>query len=209
MSKFHFLQPLKIFTSDKICDYLLRYVFYTFGVPESILTDNGSQFKSGQFKAFLTRFGISHISTAIYSPQANASERLNRSVLAAVRAYVGQDHTNWDKQLSEISGSLRANSTQLVHFDKNLPLVLATGASSFCIGVVLLHIQPDGKETPIVFASKTLDKHQVKYSQIEKEGLPIIFGVQRFRQYLYCRKFTLITDHRPLVTIFSPGKPLP
>jgi len=55
LSKFHFLQPLKKFISDKICDYLLRYVFYTFGVPESILTDNGSQFKSGQFKAFLTR----------------------------------------------------------------------------------------------------------------------------------------------------------
>jgi len=58
LSKFHFLQPLKKFISDKICDYLLRYVFYTFGVPESILTDNGSQFKSGQFEAFLTRFGI-------------------------------------------------------------------------------------------------------------------------------------------------------
>jgi len=72
-----------------------------------------------------------------------------------------------------------------------------------------LHIQPDGKETPIVFASKTLDKHQVKYSQIEKEGLPIIFGVQRFHQYLYCRKFTLMTDHKPLVTIFNPGKPFP
>jgi len=57
-----------------------------------------------------------YISTAIYSPQANASERLNRSVLAAIRAYVGQDHTNWDKQLSEISGSLRANFHRSIGF---------------------------------------------------------------------------------------------
>jgi len=131
MSKFHFLQPLKKFTSDKICDYLLRHVFYTFGVPESILTDNGSQFKSGQFKAFLTCFGISHICTAFYSPQANASERLNRSVLAAVRAYVGQDHTNWDKQLSEISGSLRANFHRSIGFS---PFYLCFGQNMILNG---------------------------------------------------------------------------
>ncbi|XP_043064398.1 uncharacterized protein K02A2.6-like [Drosophila ficusphila] len=101
------------------------------------------------------------------------------------------------------------NATQLAHFDENLPLVLATDASSFGIGVVLSHLQPDGGERPIVFASKTLDKHQVKYSQIEKEGLSIIFGVKRFHQYLYGRKFILITDHKPLVTIFNPGKHLP
>ncbi|XP_041565902.1 uncharacterized protein K02A2.6-like [Drosophila elegans] len=101
------------------------------------------------------------------------------------------------------------NATQLAHFDEKLPLVLATDASSFGIGVVLSHLQPDGGERPIVFASKTLDKHQVKYSQIEKEGLSIIFGVKRFHQYLYGRKFILITDHKPLVTIFNPGKHLP
>ncbi|XP_036340020.1 uncharacterized protein K02A2.6-like [Rhagoletis pomonella] len=101
------------------------------------------------------------------------------------------------------------NATQLSHFNESLPLVLATDASSFGIGVVLSHIHPDGCERPIAFASKTLDKHQVKYSQIEKEGLSIIFGVKRFNQYLYGRKFTLITDHKPLVTIFNPSKHLP
>ncbi|XP_052855233.1 eIF-2-alpha kinase activator GCN1-like [Drosophila gunungcola] len=90
------------------------------------------------------------------------------------------------------------NATQLAHFDEKLPLVLATDASSFGIGVVLSHLQPDGGERPIVFASKTLDKHQVKYSQIEKEGLSITFGVKRFHQYLYGRKFILITDHKPI-----------
>ncbi|KAL7724915.1 hypothetical protein ACLKA6_020051 [Drosophila palustris] len=101
------------------------------------------------------------------------------------------------------------NATELAHFNENLPLVLATDASSFGIGVVLSHIQPDGKERPIAFASKTLDVHQVRYSQIEKEALSIIFGVKKFHQYLYGRKFILITDHKPLVTIFNPSKHLP
>lgn len=63
LSKFHLVQPLKKFTSDKILDFLVKDVFDTIGVPEVILTDNGSQFKPAQFKAFLTRFGVTHISS--------------------------------------------------------------------------------------------------------------------------------------------------
>jgi len=108
-TKFHFLQRLRKFTSERICEFLEKHLFYTFGTPESILTDNGSQFKSGHFRAFLTKFGVRHICTAIYSPQANASERVNRSILAAVRAYVGADHTNWDLNIDAISASLRSS----------------------------------------------------------------------------------------------------
>ncbi|XP_030368972.1 uncharacterized protein K02A2.6-like [Scaptodrosophila lebanonensis] len=101
------------------------------------------------------------------------------------------------------------NATQLAHFHEELPVILATDASEHGIGAVLSNIQPDGMERPIAFASKTLDQHQVNYSQIDKEGLAIIFGVKYFHQYLYGRKFILITDHKPLVNIFSPSKHLP
>ena len=38
-----------------------------------------------------------------------------------------------------------------------------------------------------------------KYDTYEKEALAIIFCVTDFRPYLYRRKFTLVTDHKPLV----------
>ncbi|XP_037958915.1 uncharacterized protein K02A2.6-like [Teleopsis dalmanni] len=101
------------------------------------------------------------------------------------------------------------NAAQLAHYQEDLPLVLATDASSYGIGVVLSHTYVDGTERPIAFASKTLDIHQRRYSQIEKEGLAIVFGVKRFHQYLYGRRFTLVTDHKPLVSIFNPIHQLP
>lgn len=64
----------------------------------------------------------------------------------------------------------------LCNFNEDLPIVLATDASSFGLGAVISHIYPDGSERPIAYASKTLNSHKKNYSQIEKETLGIIFG---------------------------------
>ena len=47
--------------------------------------------------------------------------------------------------------------------------------------------------------SRSLSDTEKKYDTYEKEGLAIIFCVTHFHSYLYGRKFTLVTDHKPLV----------
>lgn len=101
------------------------------------------------------------------------------------------------------------NEVHLTHYDPQLPLVLATDASPVGVGAVLSHIYPDGSEKPIQFASQTLSPVQQRYTQIDREAYAIIFGIRKFYQYVYARKFILITDNKPLTQILSPTKGLP
>ncbi|XP_044764458.1 uncharacterized protein K02A2.6-like [Coccinella septempunctata] len=97
----------------------------------------------------------------------------------------------------------------LVHFDPNLKIKLTIDASPHGIGAILSHTYPSGAERPIAYASKSLTRAEKNYSQIEREGLAIIFGVIKFHQYLYAKRFTLVTDNKPLMAIFGNKKSIP
>ena len=90
----------------------------------------------------------------------------------------------------------------LTHHDPALPVRLAS--------VLFSHtVMPDGSERPEAFTCRSLTNTERKYAQIEKEALSILWGVKRFHVYLYGRRFTLVTDHKPLTTIFYPKKEVP
>ena len=44
---------------------------------------------------------------------------------------------------------------------------------------------------------------------MDKEALAIIFALERFRLYLYGRRFTILTDHKPLQYILGPKTAIP
>ncbi|UYV64395.1 K02A2.6-like [Cordylochernes scorpioides] len=117
----------------------------------------------------------------------------------------------WTKECGEAIDKCKNSITServLVPYDTTLPLCLATDASQIGVGAVLSHII-EGQERPIMFASRTLSEAERNYSQIEKEALAIIYGVTKFHQFIYGRKFILITDHKPLVTILGSRSGIP
>ena len=56
-----------------------------------------------------------------------------------------------------------------------------------------------------------LDEVESRYSQIEREALAVCWGIEHFHLYLYGTEFTVVTDHKPLVSVFANvlAKPSP
>ena len=119
---------------------------------------------------------------------------------------------NWTPECAEAFKSAKemlTSSSVLVHYDPSLPLRVAADASASGLGAVLSHVMPDDTERPVAFASRTLSATEKKYAQVEKEALGLIFAVKKFHSYLYGRRFTLLTDHKPLLAILGPKKAIP
>ena len=51
-----------------------------------------------------------------------------------------------------------------------------------------------------------MSKAEKNYSQIKKERLACVVGVNKFQTYLLGHLFELITDHKPVTTLFHQHK---
>ena len=56
-------------------------------------------------------------------------------------------------------------------------------------------------ERPVAYASRSLTDAESRYAQIEKELLAVQFSLERFHQYIYGKKVTIESDHKPLEAI--------
>lgn len=109
LTKFVLFKPLRKGIADTITSSLRYEVFHEYGVPEVLHSDNRKQFVGHQMQELLEEYGVNHMPNAVYSPQANASERVNRTILAAIRTYIksDKDHKTWYTHLSSIAGAIR------------------------------------------------------------------------------------------------------
>ena len=91
-------------------------------------------------------------------------------------------------------------------FNPNLQSCLKINTSSEGLGALLEQNHQTltyQKWYPIGYVSQSLWDYEKHYAQIEKETLSIVFGIERFHEYLYGCKFTVINNHQPLKSIFS------
>ena len=117
----------------------------------------------------------------------------------------------WDKKHQacfEIIKDLFRGTKILKLFDPNLETAIETDASNYGIAAVLLQKHNEAF-MPVQFASKTLTSAQKNYATIDKEALAVMFGIERFREYLLGGKFQIRTDHKPLVKLLGRENAMP
>ena len=86
----------------------------------------------------------------------------------------------------------------LAYHDVQKPVKILVDASKSGIGAVLLQ-----DDKPIAYASQSLTAMQQRYAPNEQEMLGVVYGCQRFHQYIYGKKVIIQSDHKPLETIMK------
>jgi transposase InsO family protein len=78
------------------------------------------------------------------------------------------------------------------------PILVYSDWSQHGIGAVLAQHDDDGHEYMVACISRSLNKHERAYSSWEGEALGGVWAIKSFREYLFGRRFTLVSDHQPL-----------
>ncbi|XP_049301295.1 uncharacterized protein K02A2.6-like [Anopheles funestus] len=119
---------------------------------------------------------------------------------------------NWSPECQKVFEqfkSLLATDLLLTHYDPGREIIVSADASSVGLGATISHKFPDGSYKVVQHASRALTEAETNYSQIDREGLAIIFAVTKFHKYIFGRHFCLQTDHKPLLRIFGSKKGIP
>ena len=88
-SKWLDIQLMQSITSENTISKL-KDIFAIHGLPQKVVTDNGSSFTSSTFKAFMERNGINHICSAPYHPSTNGlAERAVQTFKQSLRQIQG------------------------------------------------------------------------------------------------------------------------
>ena len=78
------------------------------------------------------------------------------------------------------------------------PFHVHVDASSIALGIILAQPREGGIDHPIAFVSRKLSSTERNYTTTEREGLAMVYALQKFRHYLLGFHFKMFTDHLSL-----------
>jgi hypothetical protein len=115
-------------------------------------------------------------------------------------------HFTWNEKceisFTKIKKAISDSSTLRLP-DLNEKFILTTDASENGMGAALSQLDENGDEKIVAYWSKTINTAQKNYSATDKELLSVVESIKNFRNYLAFTRFTLRTDHKPLIYLFN------
>ena len=95
-------EPLTKITARKVISFVVRNIICRFGIPRTIITDNGTQFDCAEFRNFCQKYKIDKRYTAVAHPQSNGQvEVSNREIKKILERTVGSTRKDWSTKLDD------------------------------------------------------------------------------------------------------------
>ena len=102
LTKWAETKAIKAATEEKVAEFLRENIFYKFGYPRELVTDQGSQFTSNLIEDLLAHHKIKHRTSTPYHPQENGQvEVTNRSLEGILTKVVSSSRKDWADRLVE------------------------------------------------------------------------------------------------------------
>ena len=212
-------------------DKVLKMVLTRLREKNSTLNKNKCEFNKSELKFLghvLSKFGIQIDEAKVKGvrdaePPKNANEVLsflglvtfcakfipNYATIAEplrklTRSNVPWEWTSEQQHAFEKLKQCLISAEVMPYYNPSAETQLIVDGSPCGVAAILNQKQPNGDIRPVAYASRTLTPTERRYSQTEREGLAVLFGIQRFHIYLYgMSHFTVYSDHKALERIFT------
>lgn len=162
------LIPIRTAKAKKICDEFENKVILEHSAPDTIICDNGKQFVSKEFKKLAVNYGVKNIFyNCFYHPQNNPTERQNKTIGAAIRSYISDNHKKWDENIEKIQCAMRTATNMVTGYT---PFFLDRGREFIAAGsdykLYEMQIESDVDQNTAI---KSKAKLLVELSEISSE----------------------------------------
>ena len=89
-------------------DFVKEHIVYRFGIPQTITTDQGTMFTSGEFDEFAIGMGIKVLNSSPYYAKANGQAKAsNKGIIKLIKRKIEESPRRWHLVLNEALWSYR------------------------------------------------------------------------------------------------------
>ena len=121
-------EPLAIITEQKVHNFIWRAIICRFGIPNTLVSDNGKQFDNLKFRDFCTELRIRNYYSSPAHPQSNGQEEVTiRTIKAALKTKLEGLKGKWVEYLPEVLWAYRTTRKSAT---QETPFTLAFGTET-------------------------------------------------------------------------------
>ena len=97
------VEPLATITEHEVHNFVWRSIICRFGIPRSLVSDNGKQFNNPKFRDFYTELGITNYYSSLAHLQSNGQVEVTiRTLKAALKTKLKDLKGKWVEYLPEV-----------------------------------------------------------------------------------------------------------